>query len=49
MHQPIIVAYTSETGQEDNLSIMDKMIRPNVSVIQRFYCTYIHHITYIII
>ena len=25
--------------KEDNLSIMDKMIRPNVSVIQRFHCT----------
>ena len=24
--------------KEDNLSIMDKMIRPNVSVIQRFHC-----------
>ena len=25
--------------KEDNLSIMDKMIRPNVSTIQRFHCT----------
>ena len=23
----------------DNLSVMDKMIRPNMSVIQRFHCT----------
>ena len=27
--------------KEDNLSIMDKMIHPNVSVIQRFHCIHV--------
>ncbi len=27
--------------EEDNLSIVDKMAGPNVSFIQRFYCTYL--------